>query len=430
MIAQGILPFKVEITSEEITPRSGLAVYSEVLRALGIPESIGEELPPPGSNRGYPAWQFVEPLLLMLHAGGRHIEDLREIEEDRALRRLIGLKTMPDTSTYGDWLVRMGRTGGKGGVARVTKAVVAVALKKDEHSDYTLDTDATVIEAEKEKAERTYKGVRGYQPILGFLAEFPLCVAYEFRPGNAQAGSHARRFLKRCLETMPRGKKIKRLRSDSAFYKAEVFNLCEEEGLGFTVTADQDVAVKQVITTIRDWKPLRTSEGGVTDREVGTAVHIMNKTKKPFRLVVQRWRDPQLPLFQEPEYRYYVVATNRDEIEAEEAVWFHNGRGQAENLIKELKIGFGMEQMVSGDFRANAVYFGIGVLAYNTAQIQKHLFMNREWRPKTMGTIRWSLVEIAGRVVRHGRALILRLATSPEKLAILLGIRQACLAYT
>jgi hypothetical protein len=34
MIQQGILPFKLEITEEEITPRSGLVLYAEVLRAL------------------------------------------------------------------------------------------------------------------------------------------------------------------------------------------------------------------------------------------------------------------------------------------------------------------------------------------------------------------------------------------------------------
>jgi hypothetical protein len=151
--------------------------------------------------------------------------------------------------------------------------------------------------------------------------------------------------------------------------------------------------------------------------------------QKPFRLVVQCWRDPQLPLFSPPEWYYQVIATNMDEKSPEEVVWFHNGRGQAENLIKELKLGFGMEQMVSGDFRANAVYFGIGVLAYNTAQIQKYLFMDAEWRRRTMATIRWSLVEIAGRLVRHGRQLILRIVASAEKLWLFLRIRQRCRAY-
>ena len=121
-----------------------------------------------------------------------------------------------------------------------------------------------------------------------------------------------------------------------------------------------------------------------------------------------------------------MIATNCDELSAEEIVWWHNQRGQAENLIKELKIGFGMEQMVSGSFLANALYFGLGILSYNTAQAQKLFFMDSNWRTHTIGTIRWRLVEVAGKVVRHGRQLILKLATPLEKLEVYLRIRQLC----
>ncbi len=38
-------------------------------------------MPEPGSNRGYKAWHYIEPILFMLIGGGRHIEELREIIE-------------------------------------------------------------------------------------------------------------------------------------------------------------------------------------------------------------------------------------------------------------------------------------------------------------------------------------------------------------
>ena len=106
MIQQAILPFKMERTDELITPRSGLGLFAEVVRTLGVPEKIRAAFPPPGSNRGYEAWRYIEPLVLMLAGGGRHIEDLREIRDDEALRVLVGLRRMPSVSTFGDWLVR------------------------------------------------------------------------------------------------------------------------------------------------------------------------------------------------------------------------------------------------------------------------------------------------------------------------------------
>ena len=91
MISQGIPRFKIEHTEEQITPRSGLALFAEVIRALDVRRKVEGHFPKPGSNRGYEAWSYIEPVLLMLEGGGRHIEDLREIRDDAALRQLAGM---------------------------------------------------------------------------------------------------------------------------------------------------------------------------------------------------------------------------------------------------------------------------------------------------------------------------------------------------
>jgi hypothetical protein len=104
-------------------------------------------------------------------------------------------------------------------------------------------------------------------------------------------------FLERCEKACPKDKRISYIRSDSAFYQAEVLNWCEEKERKYTITADKDRGVKEAIETITDWKRLLSPEGEETDREVGTAIHIMNKTDKAFRLVVQRWKNEQMDLF-------------------------------------------------------------------------------------------------------------------------------------
>jgi len=75
----------------------------------------------------------------------------------------------------------------------------------------------------------------------------------------------------------------------------------------------------------------------------------------------------QQKLFEESDtnQRFAAIASNRDGA-AEEIVGWYNQRGEtSENRIKELKIGFGMERMPCGELEANAVFFRIGVLAYN-----------------------------------------------------------------
>jgi hypothetical protein len=315
------------------------------------------------------------------------------------------------------------------GTCQVNAQVVRKILSEDKSDKYTLDVDATVIEAEKQEAQWTYKKVKGYQPILGFIAENGICLSYEFRGGNVVAGGGAVEFLEECERLCPEGKEISYIRSDSAFCQAEVVNWCEKHGKSYTITAAKDKGVMEAITTVWDWRKLHTLEGEETEREVGTAIHIMQKTEQPFRLVVQRWNNPQRDLFQPEDWSYHVIATNCDDLTAEEVVWWHNQRGQAENFIKELKSGFGMEQMPSGVFSANALYFGLGVLAYNTAQALKLFFLDEEWRRHTIGILRWRLVETAGKVIRHGRQLILKVTASLEKLEIFLRIRELCLGF-
>ena len=55
MIAQTVLPFKLEITKDEITPHAGPAPFGEFVHAMGLPLLINRELPAPAGGAGRPA---------------------------------------------------------------------------------------------------------------------------------------------------------------------------------------------------------------------------------------------------------------------------------------------------------------------------------------------------------------------------------------
>ena len=65
------------------------------------------------------------------------------------------------------------------------------------------------------------------------------------------------------------------------------------------------------------------------------------------------------------DYSYHVIVTTANDKSPEDVVWKYNGRANIESHIKELKNGFGMEYLPSGDFKANSVHFSIGVMTYN-----------------------------------------------------------------
>ena len=143
----------------------------------------------------------------------------------------------------------------------------------------------------------------------------------------------------------------------------------------------------------------------------------MNKTKEAFRLIVIR-RPFQGTLFDEEKIsvRYIVIATNRME-SAEDVVRWYNQRGEcSENRIKELKIGFGMERMPCGQYEANAVFFRIGVLAYNLYRLFLLKILSPSWHRHQVQTIRWRLYQIAGKIVFHGGQVFLKLRRNVRQL--------------
>ncbi len=265
MVAQTVLPFKLGITKERMTPHAGLALFGEFVHGLDMERVLARELPAPGSGAGYQPEEYVLPLLLMLHGGGRTLEDLRQVRADEGLRELLRMERMPSSDATGDWLRRMGRGPGLEGLAVVNRKVLRHALKGDKTREFTLDIDATQIVAEKKAARRTYKGEHGYMPIVGHLAENGLVVGEEFREGNDSPQSRNLEFIRHCAAQMPKGRRIAHLRSDSAADQAAIFNDCEAEGRSFAIAADLDAAVQAAIAA--NW--LRCERGWYPHREKG-----------------------------------------------------------------------------------------------------------------------------------------------------------------
>ena len=431
MIKQNLLECnQLERSEDEVTARAGLIMFDGFMKAMKIEEIINRQMPVAGSNRGLKAWQYIRPLTLMQYGGGRHIADLRELREDKTLQKAAGLKSIPSDSGTGDWLLRTGKGNGIEGMERVHREAGIKMLKMDSKEEYTLWADPTIIElGDKDYAEMIYTGVEGDRPILVGLKELPIFVYQKYRKGNAMGGT--KEAIQSGFETVEAaGKKIKHAAFDSEFYNAEVINFLKgKHSVTFTIVADKDAAVKEVIKRIAEgqWKPYHDIHGIKTDREIAVTVHAMDKTEA-FSLVVLRWKKQQLSLLEPDGYFYHAIATNM-EVDGEavikihkesvpdvcRAVWQYNERAQMENYLKELKIGVGMEQMPCGEFEANAMYFSVGVLTYNLIIAQKHFVIQEGMQNCTIATLRWKLVQVAAWIADHSNRIRLKIATTLEK---------------
>jgi len=417
MLTQTVLPFKLTSTSEQLTAHAGLALFGEFCSAMKLSEQINGNLPAPGSAKGFKPSTYVQPLILMLHGGGRSLEDMRMLANDEALSSLLHM-TIPSPDATGNWLRRLGASTGLSDLKVVQNKQLKWAMKREDRKEYTLDIDASQIVAEKYAAHYTYKHEKGYMPMIGHLAENGLIVHEEFREDNAAPASHNREFIQACKANMPKGKRITQLRADSATYQANVINDCENDGVVFAIAAKKDEAVSASISAISEsaWEPY-------SDGEIASTVHCMNDTEA-FRLVVFR-KGRQLSLDGGgSEWFYHAVATNSTDHATAVMSWYRMRGEHSENRIKELKLGFGMERMPCGQFAANAMFFRVGAMAYNLFVMFKTHVLPKGWEKHQVQTVRWRLYHIAARITRHARAWSLNV--SNKYIALFKDIRLRC----
>ncbi len=89
---------------------------------------------------------------------------------------------------------------------------------------------------------------------------------------------------------------------------------------------------------------------------------------------------------------------------------FYNGRGTAEQCIKEGKNAINWTRLSCHSFRNNEVRLQLHVLAYNMGNFLRTLALPDEVEHWSMTTLREKLIKIGAKVVRHGRYITFQLA--------------------
>jgi hypothetical protein len=95
---------------------------------------------------------------------------------------------------------------------------------------------------------------------------------------------------------------------------------------------------------------------------------------------------------------------------AERLIKFYNGRGTAEQWIREGKNALRWTRLSCHAFRHNAVRLQLHALAYNLANFLRTLALPEEVEHWSLTTLREKLVKIGARIVRHGRYVVFQLA--------------------
>ena len=413
MILQNIRSYKLGTLHRTcVTASSGLALLMTFAEDIGLGKTLERTLAHlKRRRRGYAVSTKILMFLQMIIKGGDRLSDIEGLMADPGLLTLLRMNGVPRPNT----LAELGRKFERTDVHRLAEVGMRMAvraLRNRRPRRLILDIDSTLIASEMKMAKMTYDGFRGFNPLLGMIRAGGMKMAAfsVFRQGNQAPQSHnvslVRKtvdYLKRHLPSTPIV-----LRSDSAGYNHALMTLCDRKGVGFVIGGRDTEAIAPLIRRIRRWESLRGSRGL---EHVGETVHFVGpeKTGAAYRLVVVRRKHAQGSLFPEHGYSYRIYVTNTDWKKAK-VVRFYRLRGDAENVIRELKEGFGIDHILAEEFLAAAAFFQMQLLAYNLVQLFKTAHLESPWWGLRMKQLRYRLINIAGLVVRHARKTALRLS--------------------
>ena len=411
-------PIKITRSREKLSNRIGVPLIEEVVEKLRLREKMDELFGSPGSNRGIKASDYIMTLVYMFVDGALHLEDVRHLQSDEAFQEMLKEMKLPTSDAIGDWLRR---NGGKSSEKKMMEVIrqLLLGLSKEGH---ILDIDATIIESDKGDSEKTYKGIYGYQPLLGIISENGIVVGSDFREGNVSPQSGLVELIKSCRRTY--SQQIKIIRSDSAGWQKEVVDYCQVERIGFTITTDQTEGLLEVIKSIpeEEWKRGVDKEGIKENYETAETEYRFGSKKRTVRIAVKRTKlKKQYDLFLN--YSYWIVATNlsKEEYAKEAVIELHEGRGNMERRIGELKHQLNLDKVPCRQYEANCLYFTVGLLSYNLLQMLKQLGLPEEYHNKSVRTLRYQLLKLAGKVVFHARYMILQISAPIKNVELFRG---------
>jgi len=404
MIHQLFPNFQIKSTKSHLTSFAGLPLIAHLANSLGIIKWIEDHLHfLKQRNRGYSVWEYILSFILLLTAGGETLNDLRLIQADQGLKKILGKFSWPAPTTMGEFLHRFNRKALKA-ISMVNAKFISKVISLKKLTTITLDFDSTLIESEKKEAMTTYEGFDGYNPLLCFIAECKLILRGVFRPGNASPAANALSLLRGSLKLLPPQINKIMLRSDSAWYNYKVMDFCHDNGILFSITADMRSALRDALKVIPEdeWLPFDKTH------HIAETVHVVSGSHRAYRVVALRIEARQPDLFQGL-YHYKAIITNIDDWNPKDLIRWHRKRADSENIIKELKHGFSLRKLPCGDLLANAAFFQINILSYNLVQAFKLLILPHSWHSFTIKTLRFRLLHLGAIVTQHARNLILKL---------------------
>jgi Transposase DDE domain group 1 len=417
--------FEVTTDGTGVVGHAGAALLRELADQVGLTRALGWGQQ--GTRRRHPDAVVLRDLAVLLADGGDCLSDLAALWDQP---ELFG----PVASTPTAWRVIERLALDPDGLARLRAARAhargrAWAAGGDPGVELLIiDADATLVTAHsdaKQGAAGTYKGSFGLHPLLAYLDRGqapgePL--AGLLRPGNAPAGASDDliELVDLALAQLPATSHQPVLvRSDSAGASTRLAWHLRDQGVGFSLGMPIDAHVREAILAQPEqaWTPAVDADGQV--RHGAEVVELtgwidLHSWPAGTRALCRRedaHPGAQLRFTDHDGHRFQVFLTDQPDGDLAGLELRHRQRARVEDRIRAAK-ATGLANLPFDRWRRNAVWLELVLAAQDLCCWTQALLLDGALAVAEPKTLRYRLLHVAARVVRHARRTILRLQRS------------------
>jgi Transposase DDE domain group 1 len=402
---------KLEFHGAKITSDAGLLAYRELddaldLTAMGV-SALAEGRR--GKNTRHRLLGLLRQAVYSRLAGYEDVNDAERLARDPAMRAIVGREGIgrpaASTSEMGrfetEWLATEANLAA---LAALPGRWIDRVHARRPPDGIILDMDSSESPTFGQQEGSAWNGhfrCTCYHPLFLFN-QFGDLARCALRPGNVHSAEGWRDVLEPVIARYRGCGLALYFRGDAAFAKPELYELLEAEGIGYAIRLPANPVLQERIAHLltrpvgRPPKKPQVFHASFTDRA--------QSWTRPRRVVAKvEWHQGELY----PRVGFVVTNLTRP---AERVSKFYNGRGTAEQWIKEGKQALRWTRLSCRTFRDNAVRLQLFALAYNLANFVRSLVLPDQVAQGTLTTLRERLVKIGARIVRHGRYVVFQLA--------------------
>jgi len=424
---------QLRFEDQQLTSFSGLIVVQELFGRLEIKTRLRRCFRHLQVTPIFGHAKIVLLLIVHMVLGFRELRDIRYYVDDPLVKRVLGLKRLPDVATISRALSSADEESVRR-LHRLLRELVLVRLTALCVGRVTLDFDGSVIGTARHAEgtavgfNRKKKGQRSYYPLFCTVAQTGQVLDVLHRPGNVHDSKGAKAFIRECIGVVKAAVPRVRVevRMDSAFFSEDIISMLNKDNVEYSVSVpfERLAALKARIEARHVWYEFSETCSYFE-------LHWKPKSwKRRARFLIIRTETPkqrkeplQLDLFVPYEYghEFKVIVTNKA-LTANKVVAFHNGRGSQEGLFAELKSDNQLAYVPSRTWVGNQIYLLCALLAHNlTRELQmivdppsRSISEKRPalWAFTRLDTFRRHIIQRAGRLIRPNNRLTLSMSAN------------------